>query len=135
MVDNVLTLRLAQASLALFLLISAFHIHWARVKHWRDFSGGFEELASRVFQQKTRPLFQYAVAAPFVAAFVTGVVGLFLGEDWARWPWAVGSLGILLMDLIGWQTVIWRGLWADILVKLGYAVGGALALFLFVPFR
>lgn len=130
-----LILHLAQASLALFLLISAFHIHWARVTHWRNFSSGFEQLAQRVFQQNTRPVFQYVVAAPFVAAFLAGVLGLLLGEDWARWPWAVGSFGILLMDLLGWQTVVWRGLWADILVKLGYAIGGALALLLFTPIR
>lgn len=128
-----LILRLAQASLALFLLISAFHIHWARVEHWREFSGGFVQLARDGFDQNTRPVFQYVVASPFVAAFIVGIVGLLLGEDWGRWPWAIGSVGILFMDLLGWQTVIWRGLWADILVKLGYAVGGALALLLFTP--
>lgn len=131
--EALFTLRLAQASLALFLLISAFHIHWVRVEHWRDFSRGFDHLARRVYGQNTRPVFQYVVAAPFVAAFVAGIVGLILGEGWARWPWAVGSFGILFMDLIGWQTAIWRGMWADILVKLGYAVGGALGLLLFVP--
>ena len=129
-----LVLHLAQASLVLFLLISAFGIHWARVEPWRDFSGGFTRLADDVFGQTTQPTFQYVAAAPFVAAFLAGVIGLLVGSDWARWPWAVGSVGILLMDLIGWQTAIWRGLWADILVKLGYAIGGALALLLFTPF-
>ena len=127
-----LVLHLAQASLALFLLISAFHIHWARVKRWRDFAGGFEQLAYDAFRQNTRPVFQYVIAAPFVAAFVAGVVGLLLGEGWGRWPWAIGSAGITVMDLAGWQSAIWRGVWADILLKLGYAVGGALALALFV---
>ena len=131
--ETLLTLRLTQASLAVFLLISALHIHWARVRRWREFSGGFDRLARRVFGQSTRPEFQYIVAAPFVAAFLAGVVGLLLGSEWARWPWAIGSVGILLMDLIGWQTTIWRGLWADLLTKLGYAVGGALTLLLFVP--
>ena len=131
MTDVTLTLRLAQVSLALFLLISAFHIHWTRVKHWRDFSAGFDQLVHGQFGQVTRPSLQYVIAAPFVAAFVAGVVGLILGEDWGRWPWAIGSVGILLMDLAGWQTVVWRGLWADLITKLGFAVGGALALTLF----
>ena len=125
---------LSQASLAFFLLISAFHIHWARVSPWREFSGGFDGLARRVFEQETRPTFRYVLATPFVAAFLAGVVGLLVGAEWARWAWAAGSVGILLMDLAGWQTAVWRGLWADLLTKLGFAVGGALTLLLFQPF-
>ena len=132
MTDAHLIFRLSQASLALFLLISAFHIHWARVSHWREFTGETEQLAHRVFNQVTRPAYQYGIAAPFVVAFVAGVVGLILGQDWGRWPWAIGSTGIALMDLAGWQTVVWRGMWADLAHKAGYAVGGALALLLFV---
>lgn len=125
--------HLAQASLALFLLISGFHIHWARVARWSEFSAAFGRIASERFGQVTQPRWQYVVAAPFVAALLTGLGGLMLQEDWARWPWAVGSAGVLLMDLIGRQTAIWRGAVVDLLVKAGFAVGGALALLLFLP--
>lgn len=131
MTSTALIIPLAHASLALFFLISGFHIHWARVTHWRDFTANFDRLAHGQFGQVTRPTSQYIIAAPFVAAFVAGTVGLILGENWGRWPWTIGSVGITLMDLAGWQTVVWRGLWADLATKLGFAVGGALALLLF----
>ena len=128
---EMLVLRLAQLSLVLFLMISALHIHWARVGHWREFSSKFDRAADEVFRQDTRPRLQYAIAAPFVAAFVAGTIGLMWNAGWAPLVWAIGSAGIALMDLAGWQTVIWRGLWADLLTKFGYLVGGALALLLF----
>jgi len=131
--DPLVFQRLVEAGIAVFLLISAFDIHKARRKPWQEVDQGFGDLASRVFGQPRQPLWLYAVAFPFVAVNFGSMVAMLWGHgDAVRWPFAISIAGIVLMDLVGWKTVIYRDLWSDILTKIGYIIGGALLVFLFV---
>ncbi len=124
--------RLVEAGIAVFLLISAFDIHKARRTPWREVDRGFGDLAGRVFEQPRQPLWLYAVGFPFVAVNFGAMVAMLMGHTTdVRWPFVGSIAGIVLVDLIGWKTVIYRDLWSDILTKIGYLIGGALVVFLF----
>ncbi len=125
--------RLVEAGIAVFLLISAFDIHKARRRPWQEVDKGFDDLAYRVFRQAHQPLWLYAVAFPFVAVNFGSMIAMLWGYTTdVRWPFAISIAGIVLMDLVGWKTVIYRDLWSDILTKVGYIIGGVLLTFLFV---
>ncbi len=130
--DPLVFIRLVEAGIAVFLLISAFDIHKARRAPWRDVDREFGALAQRVFGQRPQPLWLYAVALPFVAVNFGAMVAMLWGHgDAVRWPFAASIVGIAAMDLVGWKTVIYRDLWSDILSKIGYVIGGAILMFLF----
>ena len=127
---DLLLRRLLQLGIADFLLISAFDIHRWRRENWQLFEDMFRIAAERVFDQPAQPVWLYAFAFPFVAANFACMVQWLRGR---RTPillplFVISALAIAAMPLAGWQTVIHRMIWPDILSLIGYGLGGAIAI-------
>lgn len=128
-----LRIRLARVGIATFLLISAFDIHRWRRDNWQAFDGLFADAAAGVFGQMPSPLWLYALAAPFVAVNFAVMVQLARGRTRNLLaPLLVSAGGIAIMPLWAWQMVVYRMIWPDILTTLGYAIGGALGVLLWL---
>ncbi|GAB5349930.1 hypothetical protein [Alteriqipengyuania sp. 357] len=127
---DLLLRRLLQLAIADFLLISAFDIHRWRRENWQLFEDMFRIAADRVFDQPAQPIWLYAFAFPFVAANFGCMVQWLRGK---RAPimlplFVISALAIAAMPLAGWQMVIHRMIWPDILSFIGYGLGGAIAI-------
>lgn len=123
--------RLIVLGIALFLLISAFDIHHYRVTHWQHFREGFNALAAAQFGQSFDGWWLYAIAFPVVATNFAAMVLMLMGRRNLHWPLAISAIGIAIMPLIGWQTVLYRSIWPDIMSLLGYATGGMIFIITF----
>lgn len=123
--------RLLILGIADFLLISAFDIHHYRVAHWQKFRHSFNDLAAHQFGQTFDGWWLYAFAFPIVAINFASMVLMLMGRRGLHWPLAISAIGIAIMPLLGWQTVLYRSIWPDILSLLGYAVGGMIFIITF----
>jgi hypothetical protein len=123
--------RLLILGIADFLLISAFDIHHYRVTHWQQFRAAFNDLAANQFGQTFDGWWLYAIAFPVVAINFASMVMMLMGRRNLHWSMAISAIGIAIMPLIGWQTVLYRGIWPDILSLLGYAIGGMIFIITF----
>ncbi|WP_343346294.1 hypothetical protein WJT74_02135 [Sphingomicrobium sp. XHP0239] len=125
--------RLALAGIVVFLVISGFDIHQARVSWWQALNAGFATVAQDALGQPPRPLWLYGFAFPFVAANFFCLVQMARGKT-ARlfWPFVITAGMIAIMPLFGSQGAIMRPTLADALSFIGYGIGGALALFLWL---
>ncbi|MCP9222707.1 hypothetical protein MKP08_08115 [Erythrobacter sp. LQ02-29] len=120
--------RLACSGIATFLLISAFDIHRWRVERWQEFDAAFAFLKGHVFGIPPEPVWLYALAFPIVAVNFGCHVQILRGRRRGILKPFVGSaLAIAIMPLFGWQGVIYRMIWPDILSFVGYGIGGAIA--------
>ena len=125
--------RLAQAGIALFLLISAFDIHRWRREPWQAFDGGFGDLANAVFGQPAQPVWLYALAFPVVAVNFASMVQIARGRTRGiLFPFAGSAAAIALVPLVGGQQVGYAMIWESMLTALGYAIGGAITLMLWL---
>lgn len=125
--------RLSQAGIAVFLLISAFDIHRWRVERWREFDAGFLTLADRMLDQSAEPAWLYAIAFPVVAVNFGCMVQLWRGRlNKVLFPFVISAAAIAFMPLLAWQTVGYVMVWERILTMLGYFIGGAIALLLYL---
>lgn len=127
---DLLLRRLLQLGIADFLLISAFDIHRWRRDNWQEFEAMFELAARMVFNQPAQPIWLYAFAFPFVAANFGVMVQWLRGK---RKPimlplFIISALAIAAMPIAGWQMVVHRMIWPDILSFIGYGLGGAIAI-------
>lgn len=123
--------RLLILGIADFLLISAFDIHHYRVAHWQEFRNSFNDLAAHQFGQTFDGWWLYAFAFPIVAINFASMVLMLMGRRNLHWLLALSAIGIAIMPLLGWQTVLYRSVWPDILSLLGYAVGGMIFIITF----
>ena len=124
---------LARVGIADFLLISAFDIHRWRRDNWQAFDALFDDAAADVFGQMPQPIWLYALAFPFVAVNFVVMVQLARGRTRGLLaPLLVSAAGIAIMPLWAWQMVVYRMIWPDILTASGYAVGGAIAVLLWL---
>ncbi|NCP19958.1 MAG: hypothetical protein GW855_12455 [Erythrobacter sp.] len=126
---DVLLRRLLQLGIADFLLISAFDIHRWRRANWQEFEELFEIAARMVFDQPAQPIWLYAFAFPFVATNFACMVLWLMGR---RAPimlplFVISAIAIAAMPIAGWQMVVHRMIWPDILSMVGYMLGGGIA--------
>ncbi|RJY08238.1 hypothetical protein [Aurantiacibacter aquimixticola] len=125
--------RLAQAGIAVFLLISAFDIHRWRVDRWQLFDEAFADLANAVFGQGYEPWWLYLIAFPVVGVNFGCMVQIWRGRTRGiLWPFVGSAALIALVPLIAWQTVGYAMIWERILTALGYFIGGAIAVLLYL---
>ena len=123
--------RLAQAGIAIFLLISAFDIHRWRVDDWQAFDNAFEWLAMQIFGQPVQPVWLYALAFPVVAVNFGCMVQLVRGRrEGLLLPFAITAIVIAVVPLFAGQLIIYRMIWEQMLTMLGYAIGGAITVIL-----
>ncbi len=123
--------RLTQAGIATFLLISAFDIHRWRREPWQQFELQFTGLAGHIFGQPAQPAWLYGLAFPIVAVNFGCMVQLLRGRRRGILPLFLASAGLIaVMPLFGWQMVVARMIWEQILTALGYGIGGAIAIIL-----
>ena len=126
-----LLIRLAQLGIAVFLLISAFDIHRWRREPWQAFESGFQSLAGHIFGQPPQPVWLYALAFPFVAVNFGCLVQIIRKRTDGLLPAFLTSASfIAIMPVFAWQVVIERMVWEQILIALGYSIGGAIAVLL-----
>lgn len=122
---------LCLAGIACYFLISAFYIHSWRVAHWRMFDAGFAALAAQLFGSARQPLWLYAVALPFIALNFGCLVQILRGRRHGILAPFVFSMAVIaVVPLIGFQHVIYRSVWAEILFLAGYAIGGGVSVIL-----
>lgn len=129
-IDRILR-GLCWAGIVCWFMISANDIHRWRV--WGEFDTAFVATAQLLGDTGPRPLWLYAVAFPFVAANFACLVQILRGRRRGILPvFAASSLGIAAMPLIAVQWVIYRLVLADIFTAIGFAIGGAIALILYL---
>jgi hypothetical protein len=125
--------RLAQAGIAVFLLISAFDIHRWRREPWQLFDRGFADLANAIWGQPFQPWWLYAFAFPIVAVNFGCMVQIVRGRTRGILkPFAASACIIAVVPLFGRQLVGYAMIWESILTMAGYAIGGAIALMLYL---
>lgn len=125
--------RLALAGIVVFLVISGFDIHEFRVDGWANLQADFEAAAASRLGQPERPIWLYALAFPFVAVNFFCLVQMARGRtDKLFLPFVLTASIIAIMPLFGMQGAIMRPTLADALSFVGYAIGGALALTLWL---
>jgi len=118
---------LLRIGIADFLLISAFEIHRYRRENWQLFHQAFNDAANAVFGQTFDGWWLYAVAFPFVAVNFGSMVLMLRGRRGLLRPFLVSAAAIAIMPAVGWQVVIYRDFWSDMLSFAGYGIGGAIA--------
>lgn len=129
-VDRLLR-RLCWAGMVCWFVISASDIHRWRV--WSEFDSAFADAAHKLGETGAQPVWLYALAFPFVAANFACLVQILRGRRRGILPvFAVTSLVIAAMPLFGRQWVLYRLLVADIFTAVGFAIGGAIALILYL---
>ncbi|MGY6552181.1 MAG: hypothetical protein ACXIT4_09855 [Erythrobacter sp.] len=129
-IDRILR-GLCWAGIVCWFMISATDIHRWRV--WGDFDAAFSLSARILGGTSSLPLWLYAIAFPFVAANFACLVQILRGRRRGILPvFAISSLVIAAMPLIAGQWVLYRLLVADIFTALGFAIGGAIALILYL---
>ncbi len=129
-IDRILR-GLCWAGIICWFVISASDIHRWRV--WGEFDGAFAALARDVGDTGVQPLWLYAVAFPFVAANFTCLVQILRGKRRGIFAiFVISSLVIAIMPLLAGQWVIYRLVVADIFTAIGFAIGGAIALILYL---
>ncbi len=129
-IDRILRV-LCWAGIVCWFMISANDIHRWRV--WGEFDTIFSDAARVLGDTGPRPVWLYAVAFPFVAANFACLVQILRGRRRSILPvFVVSSLVIAVMPLLALQWVLYRLVLADIFTAIGFAIGGAIALILYL---
>ncbi|MFB0613281.1 hypothetical protein [Aurantiacibacter poecillastricola] len=125
--------RLSQAGIAVFLLISAFDIHRWRREPWQLFDSAFADTANALFGQPYQPWWLYALAFPVVAVNFGCLVQIWRGKtEGILLPFVASAAVIAIVPLFAWQMVGYAMIWERILTALGYFIGGAIAVLLYL---
>lgn len=122
---------LCWAGIICWFVISANDIHRWRV--WGDFDSAFALSAQLLGNTGPRPIWLYAVALPFVVGNFGCLVQLLRGKRRSILPvFTVTSLAIAVMPLLAGQWVLYRLVLADVFTALGFSIGGAIVLILYL---